>query len=99
MLFTFLLLVPVAALAAWLFFRSSPKGAAVRRYNAVAVTVVLLAALGWGAWIRRALAGTVDYAWWPPLAVLGALALVATGLLLAGWLRNRVLFRSRDAVD
>ena len=96
MILALLLLLPLTAFVVWGFFRTSPpaaSGVAVRRFNVVAVGLALIVVVAWDVHVYRAMTATPDAAWWPVIATLGTLAGIALVLLLAGLLRNLLLFR------
>lgn len=94
-------LLPLLALAVWVFVRFPPRGGlpgAVRAYNA---GVLLVAASGcsWtAAHFYRVTGQSVDRAWWGLLATLASLLVVSAVLLAGALVRNLVLFRGGGAV-
>lgn len=96
MIAALLILVPLLVGATWAFFRFVPRHAdrkAVSRFNVASVTVALVAA---GAWCVRTyvvMSPTVDAAWWPIIAALGALVIFPVVLGLAAALRKLVAQR------
>ncbi len=96
MILSLLVLVPLLALSVWAFFRFTPPGIhrGLRRYNVSAVLAGVLFCGGYSILVYTQMIGSVDANWWPVLAVLGSLAIFPAWLLLAGLLRNLVLFRN-----
>jgi len=92
----FLVLVPIAGVVVWAFFKHSPSGAQSRvalRFNVGALVVALALAAGWSLRTYLVLSPTVDAAWWPVISVLGTLIIIPLVLGLAAGLRTLVLFR------
>jgi len=91
-----LILVPIAGVVVWAFFRLSPLGAQSRkvlRFNIGALVIALALAGGWGLRTYLVMSPTVDAAWWPVISVLGALIIIPLVLGLAAALRTFVLVR------
>jgi hypothetical protein len=91
-----LVLVPIAGVVVWAFFRLSPSGAQSRmvlRFNVGALVVALALAAAWSVGTHEVMSPTVDAAWWPVISVLGALIIIPLVLGLAAALRTFVLFR------
>ena len=98
MIAAFLLLVPIAGVVLWTFFRFSPSGAprhAVLRFNLAATILALALAVAWSVRTYWVMSPTVDVAWWPVISFLGALVVISLVLALAAAVRNLVLFRRR----
>ena len=96
MILALLVLVPIAGVVIWAFFRRSPSGAqpsTVLRFNVGALVVALALAAGWSVRTYLVMSPTVDAAWWPVISVLGALIIIPLVLGLAAALRTFVLFR------
>ncbi len=95
MILSLLVLVPLLALSVWAFFRFTPPGIhrGLRRYNASAVLVGVLLCGGYSVLVYTRMVGSVDASWWPVLSLLGSLVIFPGWLLLAGLLRNLVIFR------
>ena len=96
MIVAFLVLVPIAGVVVWAFFRRSPSGAqssTVLRFNVGALVIALALAAGWSLRTYLVMSPTVDAAWWPVISVLGALIIIPLVLGLAAALRSFVLFR------
>jgi len=91
-----LVLVPIAGVVVWAFFRLFPSGAQSRmvlRFNVGALVVALAVAVGWSVRTYLVMSPTVDAAWWPVISVLGALIIIQSVLGLAAAIRSFVLFR------
>ena len=91
-----LVLVPIAGVVVWAFFRLSPSGAqssTVLHFNVGALVVALALAAAWSVRTYLVMSPTVDAAWWPVISVLGALIIIPVVLGLAAALRTFVLFR------
>jgi hypothetical protein len=91
-----LVLVPIAGVVVWAFFRLSPSGAQSRRvlcFNVGALVVALTIAAGWSVRTYLVMSPTVDAPWWPVISVLGALIIIPSVLGLAAALRTFVLCR------
>ena len=98
MIVALLVLVPIAGVVVWAFFRRSPSGAQSRmvlRFNVGALVVALALAAGWSVRTYLVMSPTVDAPWWPVISVLGALIVIPLVLGLAAALRSFVLFRRR----
>ena len=96
MIVALLVLVPIAGVVVWAFFRRSPSGAQSRmvlRFNIGALVVALALAGGWSVRTYLVMSPTVDAAWWPVISVLGALIIIPLVLGLAAALRTFVLCR------
>lgn len=96
MIAAMLILLPVIGVVAWAFFRFTPMHAdrkALLRFNLLSLTVALLLAATWSVRTYLVMSPTVDSAWWPVIAVLGALIAVPLVLALAAILRKYVFFR------
>jgi hypothetical protein len=91
-----LVLVPIAGVVVWTFFRLSPSGAQSRtvlRFNVGALVVALALAAGWSVRTYLVMTPTVDAAWWPVISVLGMLIIIPLVLGLAAVVRSFVLCR------
>lgn len=96
MIVALLVLVPIAGVVIWAFFRPSPSGAQSRmvlRFNIGALVIALALAGGWSVRMYLVMSPTVDAAWWPVISILGALIIIPLVLGLAAALRSFVLFR------
>ena len=96
MVVALLVLVPIAGVVVWAFFRLFPSGAQSRmvlRFNVWALVVALAVAVGWSVRTYLVMSPTVDAAWWPVISVLGALIIIPSVLGLAAAIRSFVLFR------
>ena len=96
MIVALLVLVPIAGVVVWAFFRLSPSGAQSRMvlcFNVGALVIALALAAGWSVRTYLVLSPTVDAAWWPVISVLGTLIIIPLVLGLAAGLRTLVLFR------
>lgn len=96
MVVALLVLVPIAGVVVWAFFRLFPSGAQSRmvlRFNVGALVVALAVAVGWSVRTYLVMSPTVDAAWWPVISVLGALIIIPSVLGLAAAIRSFVLFR------
>ena len=96
MILALLVLVPIAGVVVWAFFRRSLSGAQSRmvlRFNVGALVVALALAAGWSVRTYLVMSPTVDAAWWPVISVLGALIIIPSVLGLAAAIRSFVLFR------
>ena len=96
MIAALLILLPAVAVAGWAFFRFShihSDRKAVLRFNLLSLTVALLLAVAWSVRTYVVMSPTEDSAWWPVVAVLGALTIIPLVLGLAAILRNLVVFR------
>ena len=96
MIVALIVLVPIAGVVVWAFFRLSPSGAqssTVLRFNVGALVVALALAGGWSVRTYLVMSPTVDAAWWPVISILGALIIVPFVLGLAAALRTFVLCR------
>jgi hypothetical protein len=92
----FLLLMPIAGVVVWAFFRFSPSGAprhAVLRFNLAATVLALALAVAWSVRTYWVMSPTVDAPWWPVISLLGAFVVISSVLALAAAVRNLVLFR------
>jgi len=97
MILSLIILVPIALVALWFFFKSSPKGVQnnqIHFFNAgvVVAGVLLCGALTYKVYLM--LAGGTDRAWWPVLSVLGSLIVFPATLMVGGIIRSFVGFRS-----
>jgi len=91
-----LVLLPIAGVVVWAFFRLSPSGAQshmVFRFNIGTLVVALVLAAGWSVRTYLVMSPTVDAAWWPVISVFGTLIIIPPVLGLAAALRIFVLFR------
>jgi len=96
MIVALLVMVPIAGVVVWMFFRLSPSGAQSRtvlRFNIGALVVALALAAGWSLRTYLVMSPTVDAPWWPVISVLGALIIIPLVLGLAAALRAFVLCR------
>lgn len=94
-----LVLVPIAGVVIWAFFRFAPAHAERKmllRFNLRAVAVALVAAVAWCVRTYVVMSPTQDSAWWPVISLLGALAILPLVLALAALVRNFVVFRARS---
>ncbi len=99
MIVALLILVPIAGVAIWAFFRFGPSNAerkTVLRFNLGALGVALLVAVVWCVRTYVVMSPTVDAAWWPVISALGALVLFPVVLAIAAVVRNFVIFRRRE---
>ena len=92
------ILGPISILAAWVYFRLSPKVAArqgLLLYNAGVFLVagILCSALTVG--LYASMSGGPDEGWWPVLSLLGSLLIFTLCLLVGGLIRNLLVFRRR----
>lgn len=97
-----LILLPVVGVVAWAFYRFAPTYAdrkALLRFNLASVTGALFLAAAWGVRTYLVMSPTVDSAWWPVIAVLGALIIFPVVLGLAALLRNFIVFRRGTGVS
>ena len=95
------ILLPAVAVVGWAFVRFAPIHSdrkAVLRFNLVSLTVAVLLAAAWSVRTYVVMSRTADSAWWPVIAVLGALAIVPVVLGVAAILRNLVVFRRGTGV-
>lgn len=95
MIAALLILLPVVGIVGWAFFRSAPIHAdrkAVLRFNLLSLAIALLFAGAWSVRTYLVMSPGVDSAWWPVIAMLGALIIIPLVLALAGILRNLVAF-------
>ena len=96
MIVALFVLVPIAGVVVWTFFRLSQSGAQSRtvlRFNVGALVIALALAAGWSLRTYLVMSPTVDAAWWPVISILGALIIIPLVLGLAAALRTFVLFR------
>lgn len=96
MIVALLVLVPIAGVVVWAFFRRSPSRAQSRmvlRFNIGALVVALALAAGWSLRTYLVMSPTVDAPWWPVISVLGALIIIPLVLGVAAALRTFVLCR------
>ena len=96
MIVALLVLVPIAGVVVWAFFRLSPSGAQSRmvlRFNVGALVIALALASSWSVRTYLVMSPTVDAPWWPVISILGALIIIPLVLGLAAALRTFVLFR------
>ena len=96
MIVALLVLVPIAGVVVWVFFRPSPSGAQSRmvlRFNVGALVVALALAAGWSVRTYLVMSPTADAAWWPVISVLGTLIIIPLVLGLAAVVRSFVLCR------
>ena len=96
MIVALLVLVPIAGVVVWAFFRLSPSGAQFRmasRFNVGALVVALAVAAGWSVRTYLVMSPTVDAAWWPVISILGAMIIIPSVLGLAAAVRSFVPFR------
>ena len=96
MIVALFVLVPIAGVVVWAFFRLSPSGAQSRmvlRFNIGALVVALALAAGWSLRTYLVMSPTVDAPWWPVISVLGALIIIPSVLGLAAAVRSFVPFR------
>lgn len=96
MIAALLILMPVAGVVGWAFFRYAPIHAdlkTVRRFNLLSLAVAFLFGTVWGVRTYFVMSPSVDSAWWPVICILGALIIVPLVLALAAILRNFVVFR------
>ena len=96
MIAALLILVPIAGVVVWTFFRLSPSGAQSRtiaRFNIGALVIALALAAGWSVRTYLVMSPTVDAAWWPVISVLGTLIIIPLVLGVAAALRTFVLSR------
>ena len=97
-----LILLPVVGVVAWAFFRFAPIHAnrkVLLWFNLASVTVALFLAAAWGVRTYLVMSPTADSAWWPVIAVLGALIILPVVLGLAAILRNFIVFRCGTGVS
>ena len=93
MVVALLILVPIASVAVWAFFRFGPSNTerkTVLRFNLSALGIALLLAVAWCVRTYLVMSPTVDAPWWPIISALGALALFAFVLGVAAVVRNFV---------
>ena len=96
MIAALLILVPIAGLVTWAFFRFAPRHVerkAVVRFNFGALAVGLALAGGWSLRTYWVMSPTEDAAWWPLISLLGSLIIFPLALGIAAILRNVVVFR------
>jgi hypothetical protein len=92
------ILLPVAAAAAWAFFRLVPAQAdpvALRRFNVATCAVALALAGAWAVRTFVVMADTPDAPWWPVIAGLGALLIASVVLAIGAACRGAFVFRRR----
>lgn len=100
MIVALLILVPIAGVMIWAFFRLAPvhvERKVLLRFNFGALAVALVAAAAWCVRTYVVMAPTQDSAWWPVISLLGALAILPLVLALAVVARNFVVFRARSS--
>ena len=93
MIVAFLVLIPMAGIVIWAFFRFSPSGAQSRAllpFNVAALIVALALAAAWSVRTYLVMSPTVDAPWWPVVSLLGALLIIPGVLGLAALLRKFV---------
>lgn len=96
MALSLVILGSISILAAWAFFRFSPRVAArqgVLLYNAgvFVLAAILCSALTVGLYVS--MSGGQDQGWWPVLSLLGSLVIFTLCLLVGGLIRNFLVFR------
>ena len=91
MIVALFVLVPIAGMTIWAFFRYASAGArpsALRRFNVGALAAALLIAAAWTVRTYLVMSPTEDAAWWPVISLLGALAIVPVVLGIAAVIRK-----------
>ena len=98
MILALLVLFPLLAISAWVFYRFTPSAIEgdVQRYNGTAVLVGALLCVGWSVRTYFQMVGTVDRSWWPVVSALGSMAIFPVWLILAAVLRC-VIFPDQHA--
>lgn len=94
MIVALVVLILIAGLVIWAFFRFSPPGAPPRTalpFNVGALVVALALAAAWSVRTYLVMAATVDAPWWPVISLLGALLIIPSVLGLAALLRKLFL--------
>lgn len=96
MLAALFILLPACVAAVWMFVRFVPLRAerrALRRFNAIALTIAAVLAATWTVRTYLVMTPTNDAAWWPIISGLGVLLIVPLVLGLAALFRSLVVFR------
>jgi hypothetical protein len=91
MIVALFVLVPIAGMTIWAFFRYAPargQPRALRRFNSGAVVAAFLIAAAWSVRTYIVMSPTEDAAWWPVISLLGALAIVPVVLGIAAVIRT-----------
>ena len=91
MIVALFVLVPIAGMTIWAFFRYAASGTrprTLRRFNVRALVVALLIAAAWTVRTYLVMSPTEDSAWWPVISLLGALAIVPVVLGVAAVIRK-----------
>lgn len=99
MIAALLVLLPIAALTTWAFFRYVPAGGepcALRRFNLWALVAALVIGATWSLRTYLVMSATEDAAWWPLISLLGVLVIVPGVLAVAGVVRS--IFLSRRGI-
>lgn len=97
MLFAASLLLPLLAVAFWLFWRLSPQRPdpkPVRLFNLAVILITLAAGGAVALAVRDSMAGSPDRAWWPVVAAFYTAVAIPLCLALGGGLR-RLIFGAR----
>ena len=98
MIFTACLLLAIALPAIWMFVRACPttsRSTALRRFNIGTLCVVALAMISVVLYFRLTTGESVDWPWWPYLAIGGAV-FSGSVVLVAGTLLRYLVF-GRDS--
>lgn len=99
MVFPLSLLLPILVLSLWLFWRLSPPrpdGAAVRRFNVVAIAVMLMLAALVAWYVRDTMMASTDHASWPLIAAFYLMGVIPVSLAVAGLVRKK-LYGTKEA--
>jgi len=91
MIVALFVLVPIAGMTIWAFFRFAASGTrprTLRRFNVGALAAALLIAAAWSVRTYLVMSPTEDAAWWPVISLLGALAIVPLVLGIAAVIRT-----------
>ena len=96
MILVLIVLVPIFLLSVWAFLRYSPrmegrKGVLLFNLSVLVVGLLLCAFLTFKVYASMGVGP--DRAWWPILSVLGTLVVFPVVLLVAGTVRNGVVFK------
>ena len=97
-----LILGPISILAAWAYFRLSPKVAArqgLLLYNAGVFVLAGILCSALTVALYASMSGGPDQGWWPVLSLLGSLVIFVLCLLMGGLIRNFLVFRHHEVAS
>ncbi len=100
MIVAMIVLVPVLVIVLWAFFKYSPSAAeheSVVMFNTISIILALASAGGYTFYVYVTMSRGPDAPWWPYVAAVFSMALVALLLGISAFVRRMIYPRARDS--